>query len=294
MFATLCTRLLLYCRLARLHQPAGVLLLLCPTLWGLVVAAQGAPPSKWLWVFVAGVVATRSLGCVVNDWCDASLDRHVRRTQNRPLAARAATRVEAAAVGIFFAIIAVWLWWLLPPAARLWSLPAAVFIFAYPFCKRFFVCPQAVLGVAFGFGILIASAVFHRTPTGETWCFFAANFLWVVAYDTLYAMSDRADDEAYNASHPHRRIYSSAMLFGRYDVKVVSCLYAAAIVLLSTTGIVFAYGVAYQVALVAAMVLVFRFYRVYKTRDSAACLAVFRANFLFGLCVLLGIVAAFV
>lgn len=281
-----------YCRLARLHQPIGILLLLCPTLWGLFIAADSLPATKWFFIFIAGTIVTRSLGCVVNDMFDRDLDRAVARTQARPLAAGIINTTEAAVLALVLTALAAALWWQLPPAARLWCIPALAIIIIYPLCKRFFIFPQGVLGIAFGGGILITSTVYNPAPTAEAWCFFITNLLWVVAYDTLYAMSDRNDDEQYNNANPARRIYSTAILFGRYDVQIVSCLYAATILLLSAYGVIFHYGIAYQVSLIAAMLLIFRFYRIYKTREPAACLAIFCANPLFGACILLGIIAA--
>ena len=274
-----------YLRLARFHTPAGALLLLWPTLWGLWVAASGFPGWRWLAIFVVGVFVMRAFGCAVNDIIDRRLDAVVERTKDRPLAAGRISLGEAFGVAVFFGMLALALWWQLPPAAKWWAFGGGVVAIFYPTAKRFLSLPQAVLGVAFGWGMLVAAAVYDALPTGQVWLFFAANFLWVIAYDTIYAMADREGDKA------HGGVHSSALLFGSADIKVVAVLYAAAIFILSVAGIIFGYGASYQVALIAAMICVYKFWQKYKTRHPAACMAAFRANHWFGLFVFAGIVS---
>ena len=276
-----------YLRLARLHSPFGSLLLLWPTLWGLFIAADGAPNAKWIAIFILGTITMRSFGCAVNDIADRRLDAAVARTRERPLAAGRISVAEAAIVAAVFLAASICLWWQLPIAAKLWSLAAVAVAVIYPLTKRFFFLPQAALGVAFGCGILVAAAVYHPAPPPIAWAFFAANFFWVMAYDTIYAMADAQDDAAFGG------VFSSALWFGKRAAAAVSLCYVAAILILSAIGVVAGYGVAYQVALIAAMALVFRFYRLYRRADPAACMAAFRANHLFGALVLLGIIAAY-
>lgn len=278
-----------YCRLVRLDKPAGVLLLLWPTLWGLWLAAEGFPGWRWLCIFVAGVFVMRAFGCALNDIADRELDSKVARTKNRPLAAGRITRNEAALLAAFLLCIAFVLFLLLPSAAQVWALAAAALAAFYPFAKRIFGAPQAVLGIAFSFGIPIAyAAVRDAPPPPEAWWFAAANFLWVFGYDTIYAMCDREDDLRAGAK-------SSAILFGGRDVVCVSICYAAAILLLSSLGVWFFPGaVGYQTALIGAMFLVFRFWRLYRRRDPAECLRAFNLNHWFGAFVWAGLVSVFV
>ncbi len=280
-------RVLEYLRLARFDRPAGALLLLWPTLWGLWLAAEGWPGWKWLAVFAAGVFMMRAFGCVVNDIADRKLDAAVERTKNRPLAAGRVTVWEAVVVAFVFLFAAFFLWLFLPSLSRRWAFFAVALAAVYPFAKRFLRAPQMVLGIAFGFGIPMAwTAVRNETPGLEVWLLMAGNFLWVFAYDTVYAMSDREGDIRAGAG-------SSAVLFGARDVVFVSVFYAAAVLWLSALGIVYDWGVAYQVALIAAMALVFRFYFLYRTRAPERCLAAFRANNWFGAFVFAGFAAAF-
>lgn len=279
-------RLGCYLRLARFDKPVGTLLLLWPTLWGLW--AVQSPPLYWVVVFTAGAVVMRALGCVINDMADRRLDRQVSRTRTRPLAAGDIVLGEAAALLLIFALAALLLLLLLPLRAQWWCGAALALALVYPFAKRFLALPQLVLAAAFSIGIVIADITVTgaRLPSAAACCLVAANMLWVMGYDTIYAMVDRRDDAAVGT------VGSSALLLGRRDVAVVSMLYAACLLLLSATGIIFNYGIAYQVALIAAMVCVFRFWQKYKTRDERACLAAFRANHWLGVFVLAGLIAA--
>ncbi|MGI9297511.1 MAG: 4-hydroxybenzoate octaprenyltransferase [Gammaproteobacteria bacterium] len=278
-----------YCRLVRLDKPAGALLLLWPTLWGLWLAAEGFPGWRWLCIFVAGVFVMRAFGCAINDIADRELDSKVARTKHRPLAAGKITRIEAAILAAFLLCVAFFLFLLLPYGAKLWAAAALAMAAIYPFAKRIVGAPQAVLGIAFSFGIPIAyAAVREAPPPPEAWGFAAANWLWVFAYDTIYAMCDREDDRRAGAK-------SSAILFGGRDVLCVSICYAAAVLLLSALGIWFFPGaVWYQTALIGAMILVFRFWRLYRRRDPAECLLAFNLNHWFGAFVWAGLVSVFI
>ena len=271
-----------YLRLIRMDKPAGALLLLWPTLWGLWLAAEGWPGWRWFSVFVAGVVVMRAFGCVVNDIADRNYDPFVARTKDRPLAAGRISVREAAAVGAALLLCAFALWLTLPAIARLWAVPAAAVAALYPFAKRWTALPQAVLALAFGFGVPIAfAAVRHAHPPAVAWALFVANALWVMAYDTIYAMADREDDLKIG-------VKSSAIFFGEKDVAAVSVFYALCVSWLSLIGAAMDYSFAYYFALLAAAGFVFYFYRAYRARRPDSCMSVFRANHWFGAVVFAG------
>ena len=272
-----------YLRLVRLDKPSGALLLLWPTLWA---AAEGWPGWRWLAVFVAGVAVMRAFGCVVNDIADRKFDPFVARTKNRPLAAGRITVGEAAAVGFLLLLCAFALWAVLPETAKWWAIPALAVAAAYPFAKRFVALPQAALGVAFSFGIPVAfAAVRDAHPPPAAWVLFFANALWVMAYDTIYAMADREDDLKIG-------VRSAAIFFGEKDVAAVSVFYALCVSWLALSGAAMGFGFPYYFALLAAMGLAFYFYRAYRTRHPAACMSAFRANHWFGAAVFAGIASA--
>jgi 4-hydroxybenzoate polyprenyltransferase len=216
-------RLDLYERLMRLDKPIGILLLLWPTLWALWLSALGRPDWLVVGIFVLGTVLMRSAGCVINDLADRSFDPHVARTRNRPLAAGRVSVREA--LLLFAALVVCAVLVVLP--LRSWLLGglcvAALFLaVSYPFTKRFLAVPQAYLGVAFGFGIPMAYAAQLGSVPAEAWWLLLANVFWAIAYDTEYAMVDRADDLKLG-------IRTSAITFGRAEVAAVMLCYALAL-----------------------------------------------------------------
>src|SRR6478672_6187730 len=228
---TLVERLNAYEKLMRLDKPIGILLLLWPTLWGLWLAAGGVPSMMVLAIFVMGTVLMRSAGCVVNDYADRDFDGHVERTKNRPLATRSVSTKEALLLAAGLSLVA---FLLILPLNRLTLELSVVALFlagSYPFTKRFFAMPQAYLGIAFSFGIPMAFAA----QTGEVplmaWFLMGANLLWVIAYDTEYAMVDKVDDLKIG-------IKTSAITFGRFDVAGVMACHAAFLGAMVVIGLV--------------------------------------------------------
>ena len=278
-----------YAKLTRFDKPAGGLLLLWPTMWGLWLAAEGFPGWRWLGIFIVGVWVMRAFGCAVNDMADWRFDAQVRRTQSRPLAAQTISQREAAMVAGFFLLLALCLWWLLPPLAKQWALVALAVACIYPFAKRVMATPQIVLSAAFSFGIPIAyAAVRSAPPPPEAWGFVVVNILWVLAYDTIYAMCDSDDDKRIGLN-------STVLWLGRYDVLAVGLCYAAAVVLLSALGLwLFPSALSYQTALLAAMAVVFRCWLLCRSRHLQQCMLAFRLNHWFGAFVWAGLAAVFV
>lgn len=284
---TVKSRLRDYALLMRLDKPIGIGLLLWPTLWALWFAARGVPPLHLLAVFVIGTVLMRSAGCVINDYADRKFDPHVARTRQRPIAAGRVKPIEAL---VLFAVLCVLALLLALPlnAEALWlSLPAAALAVSYPFAKRFHSLPQAHLGLAFSWGIPMAFAAVRGTvPWREASVLMAANICWVIAYDTLYAMVDRADDVKIG-------VKSSAILFGRFDLRIIGLLQAAAISLLACVGFFAQCGWIFFSSLVLAAALAIQQQWQARKREPAACFKAFLDNNRFGLVVFAGIVLGF-
>ncbi len=212
-------RLISYAYLIRLDKPIGTLLLLWPTLWALWLASTGAPDLNILLIFVAGTFLMRSAGCAMNDYADRDFDRHVQRTQARPVTSGKISGREALLVAAILALIAFLLIQPLNTYTKILSVFAIAVAFVYPFTKRFFAMPQAVLGVAFGFGIPMAYAAILNFIPLEAWILFVGNIFWAIAYDTAYAMVDREDDLRLG-------LRTSAITFGKYDVAAIAVSYA--------------------------------------------------------------------
>ena len=279
---TIVERLDAYERLMRLDKPIGTLLLLWPTLSALWLAADGAPRMSLVLIFAVGTLVMRSAGCAMNDWADRDFDGHVARTAQRPLAAGTIAPWEALAVAAVGAVIAFALTLFTNRATMLWALPALAIAIAYPFFKRFFAIPQAFLGVAFSFGIPMAyAAVLGRVPA-FAWLLLVINLFWVMAYDTEYAMVDRADDAKIG-------IRTSALTFGRYDIAAVALCYAIYIVAMACVGQVLRFGAIYYVGLGLALAIALFHVRIIRDRDPGACFRAFLGNHWLGMSVFMGI-----
>ncbi len=275
-------RLSLYMRLMRLDKPIGILLLLWPTLWALWLASAGVPSWPVLAIFVAGVVLMRSAGCVINDYADREFDPHVARTRERPLAAGKVSPNEALALAALLALVAFVLILPLDILVLKLSLIALFLAASYPFTKRFFAIPQAYLGIAFGFGIPMGYAAVLGTVPAEAWILLAANICWAIAYDTEYAMVDRADDLKIG-------IKTAAITFGRFDIMAVALCYAATLALLAWVGWRTALGPFFHLGLAAAAGIAVYHLALIRDRDPAQCFRAFLHNTWFGAAVFAGI-----
>jgi 4-hydroxybenzoate polyprenyltransferase len=272
-----------YERLIRLDKPIGILLLLWPTLSALWIAADGRPDWRLVMIFTVGTILMRSAGCAINDWADRSFDAHVKRTAERPLAAGEIAPVEALALAAVLAFCAFLVVLPTNSATILLSLPALVIATVYPFSKRFFVLPQAFLGIAFSFGIPMAfAAVLDRVST-LGWWMLALNLFWVIAYDTEYAMVDRDDDVRLG-------LRTSAIAFGRLDVTAVMICYGVYLVGMAWIGMERAMGAFYYLGLLAALACALWHWKLIRNRDRAGCFKAFLHNHWLGLAVFAGIV----
>lgn len=282
--AALRARIDAYERLIRLDKPIGILLLLWPTLWGLWIASNGMPTPIVLWIFLLGTVLMRSAGCAVNDFADRGFDAAVERTRGRPLATGEVKPWEAVAIAVALSLCAFGLVWKLDPLAIKLSVAALAIAILYPFTKRFFWMPQAVLGVAFGFGIPMAFAAIRAEVPPLAWALLAANALWTVAYDTEYAMVDREDDLRIG-------IRTSAIFFGRHDVAAVMACYALFVAAMAAIGAWQGFGAFYYAGLAVAAAIAVRHYFMIRARDRAGCFRAFLHNNWLGLAVFAGIAA---
>ncbi len=280
------SRLSLYLDLIRWNRPAGWLVLIWPTLSALWLAAGGFPGWHLLTVFVLGTILMRSAGCCINDVADRHVDRHVKRTAQRPITSGQVSVREALALGGVLSLVALALVLTTHTAAVAWSVPALLVTVLYPFTKRFFSMPQAVLGVAFNFGIVIAFAAVQGSVPSWAWWLWLGNLCWVLAYDTEYAMVDRDDDLKIG-------VKTSAITLGRFDVVAIVAFYllflAAWLVALAPLAL----GTPFYLAIAAALGQVAWHWKLIHTRTREGCFTAFRVNHWLGFTLFAGIVVGY-
>lgn len=271
-----------YLHLTRIHKPIGAWLLLWPTLWALWIAAEGVPDLSLLIIFTLGVFLTRSAGCVINDYADRHIDRHVKRTASRPLTTGKVS--ERGALILFTTLMgAAFLLVLLTNRFTLFlSFIAAALASSYPFMKRYTHLPQLVLGAAFSFSIPMAFAATLNEIPFTAWLLFCASFLWTVAYDTQYAMVDRDDDLKIG-------VKSTAILFGHADKHIIALLHIFTLIFLCLTGWMEQFSGIYYLSIVAVTGFFLRQHYMMRTRERDACFQAFLNNHWAELCVFLGI-----
>ena len=282
-------KLNLYLQLIRWDRPAGWLLLLWPTLSALWLASHGFPGWHLLVVFTLGTFLMRSAGCCLNDVADRDFDKHVKRTAQRPVTSGKLASKEALAVGAVLALLAFGLVLTTNITAITWSFAALAIAIIYPFAKRYVAMPQAVLGVAFSFGIPMAfAAVQSRVPL-VAWLLLVGNLFWVIAYDTEYAMVDRDDDLKIGMK-------TSAITFGRFDVLAVLACYVLYLFVWVNVLIVHinrAQAAIYLVAIGLAFSQALWHIWLIRKRQRDDCFKAFRLNHWLGFAVFAGIVASY-
>jgi 4-hydroxybenzoate polyprenyltransferase len=280
------SRFSLYLQLIRWDRPAGWLLLLWPTLSALWVAASGFPGWHLLTVFTLGTILMRSAGCCVNDVADRDFDRHVKRTAQRPVTRGALPVREALALGAVLALLAFGLVLTTNAAAIAWSFAALAVTLIYPYAKRYVSMPQAVLGVAFSFGIPMAfAAVQSRVPL-LAWVLLLGNLFWVIAYDTEYAMVDRDDDLRIGMK-------TSAITLGRFDVAAVLASYLIYLSIWTLALMGRVQSAIYLVAIGLALLQALWHGWLIRKRQRDDCFKAFRLNHWLGFTVFAGIALSY-
>ena len=282
MSALLRTRLALYLDLIRWNRPAGWFLLLWPTLTALWVAADGFPGWHLLTVFTLGTILMRSAGCCINDVADREFDRHVKRTAQRPITSGRLGVKEALAVGAVLALAAFALVLTTNTLTVLASFAALAVTLAYPFAKRHVAMPQAVLGVAFSFGIPMAFAAVQGEVPALAWGLMLGNWCWVLAYDTEYAMVDRDDDLKIGMK-------TSAITLGRWDVPAIAGFYVVYLLSWAWLLDIESRGFWLGLGLAAAAAQVVWHMALIRDRSRDGCFKAFRLNHWIGLSLFAGV-----
>jgi len=277
------SRLQLYTQLMRFDRPVGTLLLLWPTIAALWIASEGVPAVSILLVFVFGTITMRAAGCVINDFADRNIDRHVQRTKARPLTTGAVSEFEALAIFATLCTAALILVSLLNRFTLYFSVGGVLIAVVYPFMKRWTYMPQAVLGAAFSWGIPMTFAAVRSEVPPVAWLMFTASLLWIIAYDTLYAMVDREDDIKIG-------IKSTAILFGDAVPWAVAALQIATLCLFVLLAQNLAYSAVFYLFLLVIGALFVYQQKLIRRTKYPAYFAAFSNNIWVGFTLFVGVV----
>ena len=275
-----------YAQLIRLDKPIGILLLLWPTIGALWIAAEGFPGVNLFFIFVLGTAVMRSAGCCINDFADSDIDGNVARTENRPLARGALTRKDALNCFCLLSLVGFLLVLMTNLSTVLLSVGALAVTAIYPFMKRYTNLPQVVLGIAFSWGILMAFTAQTETVQPAALLLFIANTLWTIAYDTQYAMVDREFDKKIG-------VKSTAILFGEADKTVIGVLQSMFLAAMYLAGQRLALGNIYNMALMAAGVLLVYQQILIRDRVPDKCFRAFLNNNWVGAVIFAGILVSY-
>jgi 4-hydroxybenzoate polyprenyltransferase len=274
-----------YWRLMRFDKPIGILLLWFPTAWALWLANKGRPSLRLFLLFLSGTVIMRAAGCVMNDIADRDIDKYVTRTHKRPLTAGEVSLTEAGLLLFVLLTAALFILINLPWNCLYLGFIALFISFMYPFCKRFLNTPQLVLGLAFSMGILMAYVASNVPLNRECALLFLINFAWIVSYDTMYAMTDKADDLRLG-------VKSTAIYFASYDRIIVGILQGL------SHGLWLYWAWSYQANqlfylfwLSAGGVLLYQQVLI-KKREPAQCFKAFRISAYYGALMWLGVIVS--
>ena len=276
-------RLYQYYLLTRLNKPIGIFLLLWPTLWALWIAGEGKPDLLVFFVFVTGVVLMRSAGCVINDYADRKIDPLVARTKLRPIASGQVSPKEALRLFVVLCLTAFALVLLMNKFTIYLSFVGVALAAVYPFMKRYTHLPQVVLGMAFGWSIPMAFAAQTGSIPKVAWLLFVINVVWSVAYDTMYAMADKADDLKAG-------VKSTAILFDDMDKVMIGMLQAVVLLGLYFVGQQLELGLVFNISIMVAAGLALYQQQLIKNRLPSKCIEAFLNNNWFGLVIFTGLV----
>ncbi|MCE0493526.1 4-hydroxybenzoate octaprenyltransferase [Vibrio salinus] len=275
-----------YWQLMRMDRPIGSLLLLWPTLWALIISAQGTPDIDVLIVFISGVFLMRSAGCVINDYADRKVDGFVKRTQNRPLPSGMVTSGEAVTLFLVLSVISFFLVLTMNSLTVKLSFVGIVLAFIYPFMKRFTHLPQLFLALAFSWSIPMAwAAQSNHLPVG-VWVIFSINAIWTIVYDTQYAMVDRDDDLTIG-------IKSTAILFGRFDKLIIGFLQLVTLGLLIGLGSIYHQGALYYWSVLVVCGLFVYQQHLIRDRKRELCFQAFLNNNYVGMIITVGLFSTY-
>ena len=271
-----------YFRLMRFDKPIGIYLLLWPTYWALFLSAEGWPKTELLIIFTLGVIVMRAAGCVINDYADREIDKHVERTRNRPITSGEVNSKAALILFVGLALIAFVLVLFTNKLTIQLSFVAIAIASLYPFTKRWTNLPQLILGLAFAMSVPMAFSAQTGTVNVSVGWIFLATVLWTLIYDTLYAMADREEDLKIG-------VKSTAILFAKYDQFFITLLQILLILVFIKIGNLFDLGAFYDISLIIILIFMIYHQLLIKKGRKSDYFKAFINNHYIGMTLFLGI-----
>lgn len=280
-----------YARLARWDRPIGFWLLFWPCAFGLALAAIANPVRGFDWwacvLMFLGSVLMRGAGCTFNDIVDRDIDDKVARTRLRPIPSGQVTTKQALSFLLAQALLGFIILIQFNSVTVFLGIASLVLVIIYPFMKRITWWPQAFLGLAFSYGALLAWSSQMGGLSVTPLILYFGCILWVIGYDTIYAMQD-ADDDALIG------VKSTARLFGQHTRPIVAGFYAGAFVLWLAAAVLAGANLIFAVlALIPAGLLVWQVQTLDALKPENPTTR-FRSNHLVGIALTLALLAEWV
>ncbi len=273
----------LYLELMRVDRPIGFYLLMWPVLWAFLIATDGQPTIIYMIIFAIGIIATRSAGCIINDYFDQDIDKKVERTKNRVLASEKVSNKEAISIFTILMLICLSLLLMLGLEILIFAILSFFLLIIYPLMKRYFKMPQLILGLAFGSSIPMVFII--ETGEMDINCFllYFLTVIWAIVYDTYYAMADKNDDNKIG-------VQSSAIFFGDNDIKISKNLHYLVIVVFLLIGLLNNFNLFFYFFILLSCLCIIYQNLLVSNRIPYQCISAFENNNIFGLIVTFGLI----
>ena len=266
----------------RVDKPIGFLLLMWPVAWAFIISAEGYPNIFYMTIFAVGIIATRSAGCIINDYFDQDFDSKVERTKNRVLASKKVSNQEALILFGLLLIVSFILLLMLELKVILFAIFSLFLLIIYPLTKRYFKLPQLVLGLAFGSSIPMVFVLEKGEVDFNCIALYILTIAWAIVYDTYYAMADKKDDKKIG-------IKSSALFFGDKDISIALNIHLFIIFGFVLIGLINNYNLIYYFFILISMLTVIYQHLLVKSRKPYQCISAFENNNIFGLIITFGL-----
>ncbi len=276
-------RIKLYLELMRVDRPIGFYLLMWPVLWAFLIATDGQPSIIYMIIFAIGIIATRSAGCIINDYFDQDIDKKVERTKNRVLASKKVSNKEAISIFTILILICLSLLLMLGLEILIFALLSFFLLIIYPLMKRYFKMPQLILGLAFGSSIPMVFIIETGEMNINCFLLYFLTVIWAIVYDTYYAMADKKDDHKIG-------VQSSAIFFGDNDIMISKNLHFLVILVFLFIGLLNNFNLFFYFFILLSCLCIIYQNLLVSNRIPYQCISAFENNNIFGLIVTFGLI----